>query len=244
MIITARSSSTKSRWLWSLASCAEQRISLPVGPPLVHRVLRCNDSDQAELVTALAALINLIEPPPMGDMAQYAGGNSMALGLNVTFFDIWPRQVDLAEVQAAHEGLLFAELEEAYFQLAPLWPDHPEHVRDDQLGPAQVPVLVLHGAVDQATPNEWRDRAASALAVAPERVVTFPTYGHATIFWGLDASQNCPVQILTEFLADPAAQLDKSCIEPFAAIDFAGSQPSTAMLSLGLFGTSDLWGAE
>ncbi|MCB9155477.1 MAG: alpha/beta hydrolase [Caldilineae bacterium] len=81
---------------------------------------------------------------------------------------------------------------------------------------ADIPTLVLNGAIDPATPASNGDLVASHLPDVKE--VTFGNGGH------IQLSKLCAQSIIAAFLKDPSAQLDTSCVPdkqsfslPFAA---------------------------
>ena len=52
----------------------------------------------------------------------------------------------------------------------------------------------------------------------------------------------CALVMLRGFLADPGAELDRSCLERITPFDFAATTASTADAARRWFGTDDVWG--
>jgi len=78
---------------------------------------------------------------------------------------------------------------------------------------SDVPTLVLAGRYDPATPPYWGEGAASTLTNAT--YVEFPTLGH-----GIMRSDECGLRIGLDFINDPTANLDVSCVAELPPISF------------------------
>lgn len=71
-----------------------------------------------------------------------------------------------------------------------------------------IPTLLLSGEYDPVTPPDYGDRVAQTL---PDAVhIVFPGVGHGAMI-----SDACPAAIAAAFLDDPAAELDRTCVESF-----------------------------
>jgi pimeloyl-ACP methyl ester carboxylesterase len=88
----------------------------------------------------------------------------------------------------------------AFWPLGAVEPGFHSPVRSD------VPVLLLSGTMDPATPVEWADRVAAVFPRARKLVV--PGGGHGV------SDSGCVPQVISRFLDAPASQLDASCIVP------------------------------
>lgn len=78
------------------------------------------------------------------------------------------------------------------------------------------PVLLLSGTQDSITPSLWARLAAASLPNA--RLVSFPAYGHALLY----NDGACVVEIVKDFLHEPAGEVDTSCVAP---VEYALEQP-------------------
>lgn len=76
---------------------------------------------------------------------------------------------------------------------------------------SEVPTLVFSGGYDPATPPYWSEGAAGSLANAS--YAHFPTLGH-----GIMRSNPCGLSIGLDFISDPHAELDMSCVEDQASV--------------------------
>ena len=72
---------------------------------------------------------------------------------------------------------------------------------------SDVPTLILAGEYDPIHPPSWGQQAAETLPQA--QYLEFPGYGHGA----LAPTNLCALKILDQFLANPAAPVDASCVE-------------------------------
>jgi pimeloyl-ACP methyl ester carboxylesterase len=76
-----------------------------------------------------------------------------------------------------------------------------------------IPTLLLAGQLDVQTPTAWARQAARSLPNG--RLVELPWLGHVA-----SAQHICPAGIVVQFVEDPAANLDTTCIEKLRAPRF------------------------
>jgi pimeloyl-ACP methyl ester carboxylesterase len=86
--------------------------------------------------------------------------------------------------------------------------ENNELLTDEQV---DVPVLVLAGAFDPITPPEGSRRVAEALGL---ELILLPNAGHGGI--GVD----CGDELWDQFLADPTAEVDTTCVDETPPLDF------------------------
>lgn len=79
-----------------------------------------------------------------------------------------------------------------------------------------VPTLVIGNEYDPITPPEDAERTAVRLGDAAT-FIRFPALGH-----GATGSHPCPQQIFREFLEDPGASVDTSCVEAMGSPAWSG----------------------
>ena len=84
---------------------------------------------------------------------------------------------------------------------------------EDQPISSEVPVLMLQGQLDYATPTRWAHQAAASLPNAA--VVEFPGRSHWTTI-----NESCALDIAYQFIADPDATPDSSCIDGMPPVRF------------------------
>ncbi|MEW6569301.1 MAG: alpha/beta hydrolase [Chloroflexota bacterium] len=96
------------------------------------------------------------------------------------------------------------------------WPPGGAHMhRPTAAGPvsSDIPVLLLNGRFDVVTPPRYGEAAARTLSQST--LVTFPNAGHGVI-----GSSECADRVIAQFLADPEADLDLSCVHALSDLDF------------------------
>jgi pimeloyl-ACP methyl ester carboxylesterase len=103
----------------------------------------------------------------------------------------------------------------AFWPLATLEPGFHSPVR------SELPVLLLSGTMDPATPAEWADRVAAMLPHARSLVV--PGGGHGV------SDSGCIPDVVSRFLDVPDAELDVSCVVAVST-KFALSLPGESSL--------------
>jgi pimeloyl-ACP methyl ester carboxylesterase len=85
------------------------------------------------------------------------------------------------------------------------WSQHRARPEEDKPVVSDVPTLILAGQYDPITPPEFGRQAAETLSQS--RTVEFPHVGHVAF-----RSDDCPKNVVLQFLRDPQAELDLSCI--------------------------------
>jgi len=78
---------------------------------------------------------------------------------------------------------------------------------------SEIPALVLAGEYDPITPPAWGAGAAATLTNST--FIEFPGLGHGT-----SIADDCPLNIMFEFLNDPTGSVDTGCIRTMAPIEF------------------------
>jgi pimeloyl-ACP methyl ester carboxylesterase len=86
--------------------------------------------------------------------------------------------------------------------------ENNELLTDEQV---DVPVLVLAGAFDPITPPDGSRRVAEALGL---ELIVLPDAGHGGI------GVSCGDEIWDQFLADPTAEIDTTCVDETPPLDF------------------------
>jgi pimeloyl-ACP methyl ester carboxylesterase len=95
------------------------------------------------------------------------------------------------------------------------WDEPPVDPIENQPVHSDVPVLVLAGEYDSSTPPAWNQLAASTLSRST--YVEFRGFGHAVLGQDLTPSATpCAMQVIADFIADPAQALDRACVDALA----------------------------
>ncbi len=205
----------------------------PLIAPMVYRLKRCDGSD----IHFYDHLFAAITGPAANTASERL--HSRMLGVHITLSELWPSPPPSLE-----QVLDFrASANVAHFyptMLASVQPDWPVYAHDEYSGHyavTDVPVLSLHGDLDFIS-QSIADGVADHYAGPHQTHVTIPRSPHGT--FGApqaDGSQTCASRLFTQFLHDPTAELDASCVDGVAPLDF--SVP--AQLSTLFFGTADVW---
>jgi pimeloyl-ACP methyl ester carboxylesterase len=102
---------------------------------------------------------------------------------------------------------------EFFLQACEIWNVEPAPGEVNEPVRSNVPTLVLSGRFDPITPPAYGEQVAEGLANA--QIVVFPNGGHGSALSG-----ECQDQVILDFLANPAAPADTSCVEAIAGPDF------------------------
>lgn len=211
-------------------------------PALIYRLDRCEPADMAAIVYLFYNPFN-----GNGDLLGMTGGwFSQVLNMNIGMSDqYWGPEfadVDIEQyITDLDNEMLFGvmpSLDE--YELYQKWPRYDEP-QARELPQTSIPVLMLQGNVDGATPLETSMPLGEALTGPHQIYLQFPYSAHGVIddSW-ISAEEDvptCGMSILADFLGDPLAAPDTSCITDTLPIDFAGT-PDWAQY---VFGTDDLW---
>ncbi len=205
--------------------------------PLVYRIARCEPADIAAVanyVTAAATLFGDVDP-------NSPGRRSSILHTNISLSEMWsPEAPTLAERETACDSLLACSMSNlGQYAIQESWPTY-----DDPLAGAwpdfQIPVLAIHGQLDPQTPEPLGALIAEHLSPPAQEYVSIPYAPHGTLFFSPDEDPlkpACGMQMMFSFLSDPAAEVDKSCLETLAPLSFAGDP----VVVEAFFGTPDPW---
>lgn len=90
-----------------------------------------------------------------------------------------------------------------------------------ELAEVTIPTLVLSGTLDPVAPPAMARHAASLIG-ASARHLEFPGVGHAVL-----PASRCAEKILVDFLAEPSAPLDTSCIDDTPPLSFTQLEPAS-----------------
>ena len=109
------------------------------------------------------------------------------------------------------------------FEICELWDVGVAGPIENQPVSSDIPTLVLAGEFDPITPPAWGRLAAETLPNAA--FFEFPGLGHGT-----SVADECALSIAQEFLDDPLAEPDASCVSSMTGPDFVtGNEPVAAI---------------
>lgn len=206
-------------------------------PAVTYRVLRCNEQD----VVALQNLASLftVSAAPSGRSAP-PNLTSTMLMYNIAFSEMMEvPAITREELQELMRVSVFTSYNRAMHDVFELW--WPRYEHDELVGgypDTDVPVLLLNGTLDSATPIHFAEQIAPHYTRPHQRLVTIPRATHGTFFGSPTTDgKSCGLDLFRQFIAAPTKALDTSCTERVVPHDFPGN-PAIAQR---FFGTADVW---
>ncbi len=224
-----RSSARMRSFLGGLLSFESIRIAIA---PLVYRTKRCSAAD----VTAIQNLFGFFLE---GTSAPY---DSEALFHQVTLAEFWRppgMTVDAAKAELATLTTATA-LTLDVARIAPGWPAalaKPDDLHG-KLPEFDKPLLMLQGGLDPQTPAKYSEPLRAKYTGTNQTYALFPDATHVPTSGTTTKStqSSCALSLYTQFVTEPSAPLDTSCVADLEPISFM-----TQGDALALFGTSDPW---
>jgi pimeloyl-ACP methyl ester carboxylesterase len=194
-------------------------------PATLFRLDRCASGD----IEFLTALFDRFAASRANEGIAF----SRVLNLYIIFSEIWedPRYPDEAAYRAKFDELfadaLFAPPEgEILLRLARELPRYTEPL-DDLWASSDIPMLFLQGEMDNSSPLTLAREYELHFNNAWQHFVAFPNTTHLVIN-GSPTSEavdpkNCGMKLFVEFLRQPTAELDTSCVNNILPLDFEGA---------------------
>ncbi len=201
-------------------------------PAVVKRAERCAAND----VTALGNFRQFLS-----GIDTEANGFSQALSTNILLSELSVRPLPTASAVTENVAGLFASID-AGPRVAPAIASWPIYERDAYYGAfakTKAPMLMLNGTLDPQTPLAVAQPAGDFYRGANQHFVVIPYSPHTTLTQSLldTSGKTCGAELARQFLYDPTALLDTTCLSLVLPLNFAGV---TAITSL-LFGTESPW---
>jgi len=208
-----------------------------VVPAATYRLERCDEPDRAAILSMYQYLFG---DGGTWDLDSY----SIMLQHHIQFSEMWEhpefQDVDLYEYFASihDDGYVIKDAGLAKMAIRDYWPIYQDTLWDDGWGESQVPMLMLQGRFDPATPLVEAQKAADNFDGEHQHFVVFPHAAHGTLgSTPTSGGDDCAYQLMAAFIAEPLAPLDTNCVEEVETTDFEGGQD----LARAVFGTDDLW---
>ena len=213
-------------------------------PPLIYRLNRCNADDQGVLTYFLETLKSggsdrtILNSPMLCDLislSELYGGNTSA-----------QLEQFLAGAHFSEDvSLRFAEIYEAGIWALYHDPDHAQI-----LPQTDIPMLMLNGTTDPQTPLEIAGLMQQQFTAAHQQFAPVPFATHGVLvnspvaipswlYGGED--QTCGSLLFGQFIHDPEAALDTSCLNSVYPVEFDPTTVNNQMIGLKNFGTGDMW---
>ena len=208
-------------------------------PSLVYRLTRCDDGD----VAAIVQLFEVLFPQETGEALP---SMSTVLFYNEMCSEIWDH------ASFADDAALVAYLDSVYAdsivptgkgydrnEICQAWPVYAD-ARDDLFAETGVPLLMLEGVLDPATPHDFAVALADRFDGPSQTFVSMPRTAHNVLGGSPTADGDCGLSLFDAFIEDPEASLDTSCAEDVLPIDFT----TACGLAATLYGTADCFENE
>lgn len=205
--------------------------------PIVYRFDRCLADD----VTAIVKFFKSYQPkhaPPhtLFPSPRYA---SWVLMDHITFSELTLQEVTPAEMLARFEaGYASSAIISDYYNYYAAWRRYEPDAYWKKWPETSIPVLVLQGEMDPATPAAAAALAKTHFSGEHQWYVSIPRASHVTVLSSpMTDGTHCGSKIFEQFVKDPAATLDVSCTQQVLPFDFAAASldPSEA------FGRPTVW---
>lgn len=212
-------------------------------PAIAYRLARCESQD----VNALYNLVDMIygEDSTYQDLGE---GYSGTLYNNVVYSEMWehpdwPDESSLLDYfdQVNQDAIFNAGSGEYMYDIFQVWPRYEDELWDDRWAVTDTPLIMLQGMLDPATGYDNAITMTEHFDNPTQTFVAFPTAPH-NVTSGTPVSDDpeqihCGRQLMVDFLKDPEAPLDLSCMDDVLPINFEGDEELADMI----FGKAHLW---
>jgi len=208
------------------------RIILPV---LYYRINRCSEEDVRAFKHFLDNFLSSF-PPLTADTW------SDPLRYHIALSELFSNPMSAEECKEIDTTLLATEhlACNALQLLEKPWPTYETDQYYHEWASEDVPILMLNGTLDRATPIDIASTASENLTGPNQYFVVVPNANHVVIMNSPVKNifaPHCGMQIVLDYMENPLAEPDTSCIDELVPIDFRGNP----LMSLLVFGTLDLW---
>ena len=212
-----------------------------VVPALIHRYHRCAPEDGEALMFLWEFLFGE-EGAWVADTTDRS--YSLLLQLHVIHSEMWEHpDYDLEEVPGTLEAFwgecLFCRRNiQTYVDTHDVWPRYDDSAYGDSYAESDVPMLMMHGRLDPTASAPEAEEVGAWFTGANQTFVMFPQAAHnissGTPYRPL--RPHCGMKLWLDFMADPTAALDTSCVAEVQPINFEGTEPlARALLGTGSF---------
>lgn len=219
-----------------LANLVNNRAAWPTIAPFLYRLRRCDAADVAAVAHYLNVYVPTLAPPHTDNLQRRP---SWLLERHVVFGELTlaspPTEAELVSRFFAQRVTPAADIDLALFRR---WPRYPSDPANHQWASASVPVLILQGELDPATPFSLARAVQTQPLGSPQYFVAFPRTPHVALIQSVMGNgHRCGEKIARAFLENPAQAPDTTCLSQLAPIDYAAAQVNAGAV----FGTSTAW---
>jgi pimeloyl-ACP methyl ester carboxylesterase len=212
-------------------------LTMAMVPALIYRLDRCEADDVDAIVNFYYALWGgESDPREMSTLLFFNEGWS-ELWEHEWFADNGELLDYLDQVHAEGTFTMGLGYDRNEYYLA--WPRYTDPL-DDTWAESDVPMLMLQGALDPSTPLFFAQDVGDHFTAEHQHWTVFP-YSPHNVISGSPMShdygaEHCGERLFYDFLSDPQGELDTSCVDAVATLDFEG-----LVYAPYIFGTQDYW---
>jgi pimeloyl-ACP methyl ester carboxylesterase len=205
-------------------------------PALYYRIDRCSKKDVRAFKWLLDIFIPLFPPPNTRSFSE-------ALRYHIILSElISDNPISAEEMEDIDKTLLASQhLSCRCLRHLEKWPTYATDEYYRKWASQDVPMLILHGTLDQRIPLAMANNAKKNLTGPKQYFVEAQNANHVTMFRAPVKNlfaPHCGMQIVVDYMEDPLKEPDTSCLDDLSQIDFRGNP----FMSLLVFGAWDLWG--
>ncbi|MCV6615240.1 MAG: alpha/beta hydrolase [Cellvibrionaceae bacterium] len=144
--------------------------------------------------------------PLLGLWGLTIDGLNLAMGMHgaIICAEDWPRLSE-ADRAAMNKSLIGGDMLAGLDAACPIWNVQPQLQGFAQPFSTQLPVLMLSGRFDPATPPAWAKKIEPRLTKGQHVIFPYATHGVA--------GHTCAPDLMAQFVSEPGAKLDTSCVE-------------------------------
>ena len=198
-------------------------------PAVLYRLDRCDPGD----VAALQYLDHVLNQPAQPSL--YERLHSPVLGTHIGLSEFFAGAPTVAEAQAVVDGTIFSlAVGPRYAMRYDTWPRYPLDRFAGGFADSPVPMLLLQGEYDPATPLAFALAVRDAFDGPGQHFFEFPNAPH-TFHSPTAAGYECHLVMLYRWVLDPTAP-PFDCVAQILPQDFAGNPDLAAY-----FNTTDVW---
>jgi pimeloyl-ACP methyl ester carboxylesterase len=200
-------------------------------PPIVYRLERCSLED-LQAIAHLGARLSSGDSEDPNDRLR-----SAVIGMHISISEIASGPFDIpTALEEAKNTIAGFEFGKRMALLSDKWPRYQPDEYWGDFAETDVPILMIQGALDPATPARYTERVKEHYIAPNQRYVLLPGAGHSFDVPAPSAPRGCPLALWMKFVEDPQSELH-GCAEEVPEIRFDGLEA----VALHYFGTPSLW---
>jgi hypothetical protein len=204
-------------------------------PAVIYRFDRCNEEDAMAMNMLFAAFFS----PQDLSSNEMLKGWGWVLSENIMYSEMWETPApSAAALEAIRESAVASrDITEGRAERQAIWPLYELDAYANGWPTTSLPLLVLQGGLDPATPYEKAKAVKERYAGPHQHFVYFPEATHTTLgSTPTTAKRSCGTMTMMHFIEDPEGPLDTSCLADIVPLSFEKNSFTAA-----LFGTINAW---